>query len=334
MVNFGFIGTGRMAKKMANELKKMAHLSDYELINLHSVYSRSSDNGKAFRDRYGFDESYHDIESFLSDDSLDVVYIVSPTSEHFWQTKRALEKGLACLVEKAFTANYVQAKEVVSISEKRHILVAEAMWARYQPMFKKIRSIIDSGIIGEAKLIYASLCYPVMYKERVSDISLAGGALLDVGIYAISFADVIFGEVDNISLSASFKGNVDASEAVILTHKNGRISVLISSVESMSDGIGYIYCEDGYIIVDNVNNYKVISVFDNYKRMLQKYTSSESNLLGYEYEIKEVLEALKNGSIECPSMRHGDTLRMMKLCDKIREKMNYKFPFEGEMDAE
>lgn len=330
IINISFVGTGRMAEKMATVLLGMMKTPEYKMINLYSVFSRSENGGNCFKTKYGFDKMFTDWSQFLGDSGVSIVYIASPHSEHYRQTKALLESGKPCFVEKAFTVNSFQAEELIKLARKEKLFLAEAMWPRYQPLFHKLLLLIRDEVVGRPKILNASICYPVMHKERITDNYLGGGALLDLGVYALSFADAIFGGVSSLLLNDNFYGEIDESECLLIKHFGGEMSSLISSVGCMSNGVGSIYCEKGYINVDGINNVKKISVYNYNNSLVDEYFESESNNLGYEYEIKEVIESLLNGRIECPSMSHDETLRLMRLCDTIRAYMNLKYPNEVE----
>lgn len=326
MVNIGFVGTGRMSSKMAKQMLIMIE-SGYKDISLHSVFSRNMEKGLSFRRKYGFSSSYDDYQSMLDDKELDVVYIASPHSEHYYHAKRAIDAGKAVFVEKPFTINEEQAREIFNIAESKGILAAEAMWTNYQPLRVKLENILLNNKVGDPKIFSASLCYPILEKERIMNVDLAGGALLDVGIYLLNMSYIVFGDVSEIKADYKKDRDVDIEESLLLQHKNGCVSHLTSAVDIMSDGKGIIYCTKGYIEVDNVNNIRRICVYDNYKNLIQKY-SERDDKTGYEYEIYEFINTYQNKKTECESMPHYRSLNLLNLSDKIRKIMGIKYPEE------
>lgn len=333
MTNFGFVGTGRMATKMANVLvninKNVKNKSWGGCscnIKLHSVYSRHITRADSFRAEFGFENANDSLEKMLSDPDLDIVYIASPTSEHYTHAKSAIRAGKAIFVEKPFTATQAQAIELMDLA--KNILVAEALWTRYQPLYKTLMDVLSKSLVGKAISLSANLCYPVLHKERLLNPCLAGGALLEVGIYALTFADAIFGKVSDCNIKC-VKNNIgiDLYDSVILQHAHGQLSVISCGINSMSDGKGIIHCENGYIEVDNVNNIRHIRVLDNFKKLIAEY-NAEQDTTGYEYEISEVLTNYEHGNIECQSVKRNDIVRMLGLCDALREKIGLKYPFE------
>ena len=182
MFRTGIIGAGWIAEKMVQAL---APLHD---IETHAIASRSIEKAQKFAQANNIPKAYGSYEEMVADPDIDLVYIATPHSHHFEHAMLALEHGKPVLVEKAFTANAAQAEELINTARKKGLFITEAMWTRYMPLSHKVKEIMESGIIGEPRIITASLCYMMEHKERIVSADLCGGALLDLGVYALKQA--------------------------------------------------------------------------------------------------------------------------------------------------
>ncbi|MCI1890180.1 MAG: Gfo/Idh/MocA family oxidoreductase, partial [Bifidobacterium crudilactis] len=190
-VNVAILGAGGIANTMARTLLAMKSDERYRgLINPYAVAARDGERARGFAERYGFPVSYGSYEDMVADPDVDLVYIATPHSMHAEQALMCLEAGKHLLVEKSFTANAAQAEEVFSLSESKGLLCTEAIWTRYMPSRGIINDIIDSGTIGEVTSASANLGYPITANARLVEPELAGGALLDVGVYPLNFLDM------------------------------------------------------------------------------------------------------------------------------------------------
>ena len=321
--NIGIIGSGNIAGVMADTIKRMKN------VRLYAVASRSKVKADVFAEKYGCKKAYGSYEELASDSKVDLVYIATPHSEHYENAKLCLLNGKPVLCEKAFTANAAQAKELIRISQERRVLLAEAIWTRYMPMLATIREVLGSGIIGEPKTLTANLGYLIERVARLQEPALAGGALLDVGVYTLNFASMIFGDdIETIESSCTYtKTGVDEQNSITIYYKDGRMAVLNSSMISLSDRKGIIYGTKGFAIIENISNYESITVFDPRYKELASYKRPRQ-ISGYEYEVEACIKALENGEIECGEMPHSEIIRMMEIMDGLRAKWGIVYPFE------
>ena len=321
--NIGIIGSGNIAGVMADTIKRMKN------VRLYAVASRSKVKADVFAEKYGCKKAYGSYEELASDSKVDLVYIATPHSEHYENAKLCLLNGKPVLCEKAFTANAAQAKELIRISQERRVLLAEAIWTRYMPMLATIREVLGSGIIGEPKTLTANLGYLIERVARLQEPALAGGALLDVGVYTLNFASMIFGDdIETIESSCTYtKTGVDEQNSITIYYKDGRMAVLNSSMISLSDRKGIIYGTKGFAIIENINNYESITVFDTRYKEIASYKRPRQ-ISGYVYEVEACIKALENGEIECGEMPHSEIIRMMEIMDGLRAKWGIVYPFE------
>ena len=321
-IKFAILGAGEISKQMARTVAGM------ESVEPYAVASRDKGRAEAFAREWGFERAYGAYEEMLADDEVGVVYVATPISHHLEHIKMCLSSGRAVLCEKAFTINAGQAREAVALAEEKKLALVEAIWPRFMPMAVTLRDLLRSGRIGEPTSLFANLGYPVWHKDRLRDPHLGGGALLDIGIYPLTFASIAFGDdIESIRSTAVMSGGVDKQHSVMLSYRDGRMATLIGSAINTSDRSGIIYGTEGYSIVSNVNNFEDIRIFGRDHREIDAITRPPQ-ITGYEYEVEATVRAIRSGAIECPEMTHRETIRMMELMDRIRAAWGMKYPME------
>ena len=330
------LGAGKIARTMARTLQGMRDAAKEGRAPagacvpvLWAAAARDLDRARALAEEYGFARAYGSYEELARDPQAELIYIATPHSHHYEHMKLCIRYGKHILCEKAFTANSAQAGEVLDLARERGLLVTEAMWTRYMPMRRILRDVMDSGIIGRPYTLSANLCYDIDGVERLVKPSLAGGALLDVGIYPINFALMAFGNdiQDIISSAALTDEGVDGQNSITFRYKDGRQALLYSSMYCRSDRQGVISGEKGYLIVKNINNPQCITVYDAEDRVVTRY-DAPSQISGYEYEVYAAMRAIEEGQTECREMPHEETMRVMELMDGLRREWGIVYPFE------
>lgn len=317
--NIGILGTGWIADKMATTLAGMTSARAY------AVASRTTEKAEKFAAQYSIPKAYGSYEALADDPEVDLIYIATPHSHHFENTKMCLLKNKPVLCEKAFTVNTPQAEELIRIANERKVFLAEAIWTRYQPMRQMITDVINSGVIGKLQMLSANLCYPNIALQRMYDPALAGGALLDLGVYVLNFADMFFGnDIKSISSHCiKYPTGVDIQESITIEYNDGRIAVLWSSQLAKSDRQGIISGTDGFVIVENVNNPQSYAIY-NQDYQLVKKVDCPPQITGYEYQVDCCIRAINQGKIEPDEMPHADTLRIMRQMDALRKEWGVK----------
>lgn len=325
--NVGILGTGNIAAVMARTVNQMKG------ARLYAVASREQVKAEVFAGKHGCKKAYGSYEDLAKDSKVDLVYIAMPHSEHFENAKLCIEHGKPVLCEKAFTANAKQAEELLALAREKQVFIAEAIWTRYLPMLTTIREVLGSGVIGELKTLTANLGYVVDGVERLLNPALAGGALLDVGVYTLNFALMIFGsDIEKIHSCCSYTDTgVDRQNTVTLQYRDGKYAVLNSSLESLSDRRGTIYGTKGFAVVENINNFESILVYDTSYKKVAEYKRPKQ-ISGYEYEVEACIRSIRKHEIECAEMPHGEILRVMRLMDGLRKEWGIVYPFEKESD--
>lgn len=319
----GFIGTGGIATKMANTINGMENAECY------AVGSRSLDKAQSFANEHGFSKAYGSYKELANDCDVDLIYIATPHSLHFDNAKMCILKGKPVLCEKSFTVNAKQAEELLALAKEKKVFITEAIWTRYMPFSKQIKDLVDSGIIGRPYILTANLGYNIKHIERIISPNLAGGALLDVGVYPLNFAAMIFGKNIEKTVSTCLKTEtgVDEHNNITLFFPDEKMAVLYSTMSAITDRQGVISGDKGHIIVENINNPQYAKVLDNNYNIIAEYHAPRQ-ITGYEYQIQASIEALENGWIESPYMPHEETIRIMKQMDALREEWGIKYPFE------
>lgn len=323
MLKFGILGAGSIARAMAGTVMRM------EGAECFAVGSRDLEKAEKFGEQYGFQRAYGSYEELVGDTEVELIYVATPHSHHYEHIKLCLEHGKHVLCEKAFTVNAAQAEEVFALAKEKGLLLTEAIWTRYIPMRKTLDEVLASGVIGKAHMLTANLGYVISGVERIIKPELAGGALLDVGVYPLNFASMVFGnEVKQIiGHAVMHESGVDIQNSMTLIYEDGRMAVLNSSAMGMSDRKGFIYGDKGYIEVENINNCQGISVYSSSRKLLARYCPPDQ-ISGYEYEVEACIWAIENGQLECPQMPHRESIQIMSWMDSLRSQWGLKYPME------
>ncbi|WP_097002629.1 Gfo/Idh/MocA family protein [Lacrimispora amygdalina] len=323
VLKIGIMGTGRIATLLAETMIQMPE------VCLYGAASRSIKKAEEFAARFSIKKAYGSYEELAADTEIQLIYIATPHSEHCSNARLCLEHGKHVLCEKSFAANYSQAKEMIDLAEEKKLMITEAMWVRYMPMAETLKDILNSGIIGEPMTLTANLAYLVADKPRIVMPELAGGALLDVGVYTLNFASLVFGDkvTDITSSVVKTDTGVDAQNSITLLYPGGKMAVLNSSVQVLSDRQGSIYGTKGFLVVENINNFESICVYDKNRNLVGTYERPQQ-ITGYEYQVLASKAAIEQGLTECPQMPHKTTLHVMKVMDELRRQWGIRYPFE------
>lgn len=322
-MKIGIMGCGAMAGKFARTLAQMGE------VECCAAASRNLERAEEFAREHGFQKAYGSYEELCRDPEVELVYIATPHSCHYENMELCIRHKKPVLCEKAFTLNAEEAGRIKALAEQKQVFVSEAIWTRYMPSRTLIREIIESGIIGNVSVLTANLSYPITRKERIMRPELAGGALLDVGVYGLNFALMHFGtDIERIESSVQMTDTgVDGMESITIFFRGGRMAVLTHGIYGRSDRKGIFYGDKGYIIVENINNPQSISVYDKEDRLLQR-TDVPEQISGYEYEVQECIEAVRAGKKESRSMPLEDSVRVMKVMDELRRQWGLVYPKE------
>ena len=320
-MKFAILGPGNIANKMARTVNAL------EGMELYAVASRDLDRAKAFAEKWGAEKAYGSYEELVKDPEVEIVYIATPHSHHYQYAKLCLEQGKHILVEKAFTVNARQAEEVLNLAKEKNLLAAEAIWPRYMPSRKMIDDLLAEGVIGDPKTMISSLGFPLTHVDRLVKPELAGGALLDVTIYPITSALMVFkGEIVDVKATAVMSPEgIDWMDSITFTFADGKMAILHGNMIAQTDCDTVIFGTEGCMKLVNTNNYQEIQIYGKGRDVLASYKVPEQ-ISGFEYEVLSCKKAIEEGKIECPEMPHAEILRVMKLMDDIRNTWGMKLP--------
>lgn len=243
-INWAVLGTGVIANEMAVALQKNGK-------SIYAVGNRTHEKAVAFAEKYGIGKVYDDFNDMFTDPNVDVVYITTPHNTHIEFMKKAIANGKHILVEKSITLNSSELEEALILAEEKGVIVAEAMTIYHMPIYKKLNEILASGKLGRVNLITTNFGSFKDYnmKNRFFNRSLAGGAMLDIGVYSLSFIRWFFASKPNSVLSQMKKAptGVDEQASMLLTNKEGQMATVMLSLHSKQPKRGVVSCEKGYI---------------------------------------------------------------------------------------
>ncbi len=324
MLSISIITAGNIAKFMATALSNMKGE-----IKCRAVAARDIEKAKEFAKEFNFEKAYGSYQQLVEDDETDIVYIGSPHSHHYEHIKLALNAGKHVICEKTFTVNAVQAKEVIELARSKNLFLMEAVWTRFLPAVIKAKEVVDSGRIGTPKVLVCSFAQTIDHLPRLVDPNLAGGALLDLGIYPLTLASIYFNdaEITDTQSWAYIKNGVDYQSSYNLTYSDGKTAVLHSGIDSESNNVAFIGGDNGYIIIKNCWAPDSFSVYkDRFSEPEVFDMPFEIN--GFEYQVRAAIKAIEEGKTQTDEMPLDTTLSMIRRMDGMRDAWGLKYPFE------
>ena len=325
-IKWGILGLGKIARKFAADLP---HTGNSELV---SVASRSRENAKQFATEFNAKNYYDDYTQLVNDREVDVIYIATPHSHHYANTMLCLNASKPVLCEKAFAVNTREAKEMIALARSKKIFLMEALWTRFLPAHIKMREILKEGLIGTPKSVLINFGFrpqePIA--PRIYDPALAGGTLLDIGIYNVFIAMSVLGKPDAIDAQMTRASTgVDAQCSIVFNYKDGSIAQLFSTFLSDLSTEADIAGTNGRIRLTN-RFYAPESKIEYYPGRIETKqiidTTEVSKGFGYQYEARHVAECIAAGKTESPMVTHDDTLNLMEVLDTIRKKAGIVYP--------
>ena len=325
-INMAILGAGNIARQMAVAVNGLQ-----SQVRAYAVASRSLEKAEAFAREWHFQKVYGSYEELAADPEVDLIYIATPHAMHYDNARLCIEHGKAVLVEKAFTANAAQARELIRLAEEKKVFLTEAIWTRYMPGRQIVEKLLAQGVIGEPISLEAEFSVPLSHKQRMYDPALAGGALLDLGMYCLTFASMYFGDeiAEVTSRAEKLDTGVDAMDDIYYTYVDGKKAHLRTSMVTGPVNRGEIKGTQGRIEVDTLNNFSAIRVYDNAGNLLQE-PEIPAQINGYEYEVLACVRAMEAGNLECEEMPHSETIEIMEQMDRLRREWGVVYPFEVE----
>jgi predicted dehydrogenase len=323
-IRWGILGTGAIAHKFA---KGLNDLPDIELL---AVGSRTQEAADTFADQFSIPRRHASYEDLAQDPEVDAIYISTPHPFHKPNTLLCLEHGKAVLCEKPFAINEKEALEMITLAREKKVFLMEAMWSRFLPHMVRVRELIAQDTIGEVRMLEVDFGFrtDVNPEGRLFNPELGGGALLDVGIYPVSLAFMIFGApVEIKSFARLGSTGVDEEAAILFSHREGQLSLLSTAIRLNTPHEATIIGTKGYIQIHSSwwgpTNF-TLSV----SGKKPKKVKIDTPLNGYNYEALEVSQCLRDGRLESDIMPLDETLAIMKTLDTIRAQWGLKYPME------
>ncbi|MGO1683566.1 MAG: Gfo/Idh/MocA family protein [Brachybacterium sp.] len=296
-----------------------------------SVVSRSLDRAEAFAAKHGIERAFDSVEAMLAAGGLDAVYIASPHAQHHALTLPVLEAGIPVLVEKAFTLNVPQARELLDLARERGVFAMEAMWARFLPQYDVLQQVISSGLLGEIIEVTADhgQTFPADPSHRMYAPELGGGALLDLGVYPLSFAQMVLGNLSDLTVRGDLaETGVDAYVALLARGAGGGRARLSSTLlartptEAVVSGTAGSARLSGPFFAPGT---LTVSLHDGRSAV---FTHPGASGDGMAYEIAESARRITAGELESPLMSWQDTLSVMGTMDAVRAELGVVYPGE------
>ncbi len=321
-LRWGILGPGFISTKQTDDLLGNG-------FAVSAVGSRSDASAREFADRFGIPTAHGSYRALVEDPDVDIVYIGTPHSLHYEQARLALEAGKHVLVEKAFTVTAEQAAALVALAETSGLVLLEAMWTRFLPHMVRIREVIAAGTIGEVRTLIAdhNQKLPTDPTHRLNDPALAGGALLDLGIYPVSFAWDLFGAPATIQASASMSATgVDRQTAVILGYESGAQAVLHTALDTSGPNTATILGSDGWIAIDSVWYTPTgFTVFDSAGTVVER-CEQEVTPRGMQFQAAELERLVEGGLTAGTVLPPAETVAIMGTLDAIRNQIGLEYP--------
>lgn len=317
------IGTGEMGHNLVQTLSKME-----SSVEKYGIMGRNQEKTTKFKEKFGFTKVFTSVEEIVEDNQTDLVYIATPHTLHLEQTKYFLQNNVSVICEKPITVNAKQFLELMSVSKQYQTTLVDASWIRYLPFINQVKALAEKHQLGKLKQINASIGIQKQDEDRMINPQLAGGALLDVGLYPVTYVCAFNqSEVKEIKALSTFtETGVDQSSVVLMKFEDEMLATIqcsIGAILSDTQTFGY---EQGKIEVFGMPAMSLIKVYEGNEEVLE--VDIELDKDGYQYQIEEAFEAIENNQIEPKSLSHRQSLKVMRILDEIRREIGLVYPFE------
>jgi predicted dehydrogenase len=320
-LRWGILGTGFIAALQAQDLADNG-------FSIQAVGSRSLESSTAFSGKFGIPTAHGSYEDLVADPDVDIVYIATPHVFHHANALLALNAGKHVLVEKAFTINAREAQEVVDLAAAKGLVVLEAMWTRFLPHMARLRQLVADGTLGEVRKVVAShnQDLPKDPAHRLNDPALGGGALLDLGIYPISFAFDVFGAPQRITASAAMTATaVDRQTAAIFEYADGQQAIVDCALDIAGNNRAVIIGTEGWVEIDSVwYNPAPFTRYDPLGNVLERFEQPVKSR-GMQYQAAELERLVREGATAGALLPPAQTVAIMAAMDEIRRQTGLEY---------
>ncbi|GAC18399.1 Gfo/Idh/MocA family protein [Paraglaciecola arctica] len=321
--NWGVIGPGNIANTFA---KAIASSTKGKIL---AVASRSKERAADFAKTYHIEKTYSDYQQMLADPEIDIIYIATPHSFHYQQAKMCLEAGKHVLVEKPCTVNAEQMQILAELAQSKNLLLQEALWSRFLPCLSQLRQLLNEGIIGDIQYIQSEIGFAFQDrdKSRMVKAELAGGSLLDLGIYSITVSQFFLQEhPDTVSAMGQLTDQQDDGHVLANMHyPSGRFAQFTCSMLAQSSNTMRIVGAEGYIDLPACfwDTDKAEIFRDN--KLVQSINIPHP-VNGFEYQIEESMGCIEQKLLCSEVMSHRDSIGVLRVMDDIRKQIGVQFP--------
>lgn len=321
-LNWAVLGAGVIANEMAQALQKMGK-------NLYAIGNRTHEKAVAFAEKYGVQKVYGKIDDMFHDDAVDIIYITSPHNTHLDFMRRALENGKNIFVEKSITLNSRELDAMIKLAREKNLVLAEAMTVWHMPLYKELWRIVDSGELGKVQIITMNFGSFKEYNmsNRFFNLNLAGGAMLDIGVYALSVIRSFMDEKPNEILSQWKPSPTGSDElaTILLKNAQGQLATAALSMHSKQPKRAIISCEGGYIEIMEYPRADKATIVDAETNATREIVSGERASALY-YEMLDMENAVRTGDVS--AMKLDFTKDVMDIMTAIRKGWNLRYPNE------
>jgi predicted dehydrogenase len=324
-LRWGILGAGGIAGAFVKDLQANGR-------TVAAVGSRSQQKAREFADRFGIRGAHGSYADLVADGSVDAVYVATPHPMHAPDAELALNAGKHVLVEKPFTVNAAEARTVVELAAARGLVVLEAMWTRWVPTMVRLREVLGSGAIGDVRTLIADHTQLIKkdLTSRMYDPALGGGALLDLGVYPISFASDVFGPPRTISaVSAPTETGVDAQTSIVFGYDGGRTALIHTALDTKGPNAAAILGTEGRIAIDPVwYTPTSFTVFGPKDEVIERYDAPEITGRGMQFQAFELERLVAEGALGGDILSPAESVSIMATMDDIRKQIGLRYPTE------
>jgi predicted dehydrogenase len=322
---WGILGTGWVAHEFTSDLLRNG-------FQVTAVGSRSQSSASEFAAEFEIETAHDSYAALVSDDNVDVIYVSTPHPFHWPHARLALEAGKHVLLEKPFTVNAREAHDLVAFAAKQNLVLLEAMWTRFVPHMVRVREIIAAGTIGEVRTLIAdhNQTLPTDPHHRVNDLNLAGGALLDLGVYPVSFAEELFGTPQTAyALAAKTETGVDRQTGIVLGYAGGQQAILQCALDTDGPNTATIMGTLGWIAIDTVwHDASSFTVYQGEGNVVERFEFPVPGR-GMHYQAGEVERLIESGATVGTIMSPESSISVMDTLDEIRRQIGLSYPSDS-----
>ncbi len=321
-LRWGFLSAGGIATSVARDFRIAG-------ITIQAVGARDLAKANEFAEKFDIPNRHQGYDALVNDPEVDVVYVSTPHPWHHQHALLALNAGKHVLLEKPFTINAREAQEIKDLATKKKLFVLEAMWSRFLPSMDAIFEVINSGVLGEIKLVTADHSQYLPHVPRLWKPELGGGALLDLGIYPVSFAVRVLGLPEKITAKATLTGEkVDETTSIIFEYANGAQATLTTCMSAAGPVTAVVVGTFGRIEIDkSFYDQTSFKVYNQGGEVIQSYAQKIDGI-GRQYQGLHLEKCVAEGLLESPVLSITESVEIMKVMDGLRAQIGVKYPTE------